>query len=428
MNKGIVKYIHILFSSIFFIFIFDHSANGCDTIKINAFLDSVFIHVESLKKEQNTDSVIFVLSLSLGVIENEKCLHHFRVNELYQQLAYAYQLKLNFEKAEHNYLKSIETLKLYVKEHDMALARCYNLLGNLYVDMGLYYKSDSVYHVVKSMYSKSLGKDHLWMGWIYHNIGRLRIYQGKLRESLPDLNEALRIKIVNVGQDDIDAAGTMVYLGYVYEQLGDVRTAEYYSSKSSEIWISHYGSGSLYHAYAAHNLININLSLGNYKKAEELANTAVELKLKYLGSHHSSLATTYNAMGNIFQVQQNYQTAIENYRKAEQIFLYLKDTANVEFVFVNHNLGVCYLGIKNFELAGFYLKKSLHLKYLANGDENMDYVSTLIHLAEWMVFQNNFAEAEKYMLTAKKYMENNRIDINDNYLLLLALFEKKGLV
>ncbi|MBK6363898.1 MAG: hypothetical protein IPF52_10530 [Saprospiraceae bacterium] len=64
---------------------------------------------------------------------------------------------------------------------------------------------------------------------------------------------------------------------------------------------------------------------------------------------------------------------------------------------------------------------------MANGDENMDYVSTLIHLAEWMVFQNNFAEAEKYMLTAKKYMENNRIDINDNYLLLLALFEKKAL-
>ncbi|MBK6363899.1 MAG: tetratricopeptide repeat protein [Saprospiraceae bacterium] len=200
MNKGIVKYIHILFSSIFFIFIFDHSANGCDTIKINAFLDSVFIHVESLKKEQNTDSVIFVLSLSLGVIENEKCLHHFRVNELYQQLAYAYQLKSNFENAEHNYFKSIEILKQYVGEHDMALARSYNLLGNLYVDMGLYYKSDSVYHVVKSMYSKSLGKDHLWMGWIYHNIGRLRIYQGKLRESLPDLNEALRIKIVNVGQ------------------------------------------------------------------------------------------------------------------------------------------------------------------------------------------------------------------------------------
>ncbi|MBK6784480.1 MAG: tetratricopeptide repeat protein [Saprospiraceae bacterium] len=79
-----------------------------------------------------------------------------------------------------------------------------------------------------------------------------------------------------------------------------------------------------------------------------MANTAVELKLKYLGSYHSSLATTYNAMGNIFQVQQNYQTAIENYRKAEQIFLYLKDTANVEFVFVNHNLGVCYLGIKKF--------------------------------------------------------------------------------
>ncbi len=412
-----------LFLLSLFLFGFGAEIKGCDTLTIHLYIDSVLAVVNVYQKENAHDSSIQLIKKALQFVEEKKCMDDYRTFDLYQRLGHAYYLSTNYPEAEIQFNKVISGRKIHFGEDHINTANGFNMLGNLYVDMGQYAKAESLYNAVKAIYLNKLPEGHLWQGWIYHNIGRLKIFQGKIQESLVDLNQALEIKIENLGDADIDVANTMVYLAYVYGQLGDLKTSEYHASKSAAIWINHYGEGSLYHGYAANNLVEINLRLGNYQKALQLAKTSVELKIKHLGPTHPSVATTYNVMGNVYLDQDMFDPAIDCYHKAMSIFNYNKDTLNVEYAFVNHNIGVCFMGKNNFLLAKTSLEKALRIKAGLNGIDNMDYFSTAIQLSRLYVKEKNYTEYYDELLRAKAYMNANRLEVNENYLLILWLME-----
>ncbi len=64
-------------------------------------------------------------------------------------------------------------------------------------------------------------------------------------------------------------------------------------------------------AQTYNNIRLVEENLGNFQKASEYHEKALEIRIQSLGIHHVDVALTYNNMGNVEESLGNYQKALE---------------------------------------------------------------------------------------------------------------------
>ena len=124
-------------------------------------------------------------------------------------------------------------------------------------------------------------------------------------------------------------------------------------------------------------------TLGDYKKAVEYHNKAVEINEKTLGKEHPSTATSYNNLGLAYYSKGEYERAIEYYEKALAICEKTLGKEHPSTATSYNNLGLAYYSKGEYERAIEYYEKALAIlkRVFPNGHPYIDIVNKSLNIA-----------------------------------------------
>ncbi|RNA69259.1 helix-turn-helix transcriptional regulator [Alteribacter keqinensis] len=130
-----------------------------------------------------------------------------------------------------------------------------------------------------------------------------------------------------------------------------------------------------------------NLSWGeqHLKKAESIFQDIGEIK---------QLTDTYINLGNIYFQRDDYEDALDIYKKAQTLLIYNSDLKTSSFIF--HNIGLVYLHLKNYKKSIEYGNRALALKRKVNTFHS-DLINTIELLARCNLKLENYDMAEIYI-------------------------------
>ena len=116
----------------------------------------------------------------------------------------------------------------------------------------------------------------------------------------------------------------------VYDSLGDYEKAPEYYNKALQIDLKALGPdhpdvGTIYN-----NIGAIYDSLGDYEKALEYMKKALEIHLKALGPDHPDVGTSYNNIAGVYNHLGDYDNALEYMKKAVSIYDNVRSSIGVE--------------------------------------------------------------------------------------------------
>ena len=161
-------------------------------------------------------------------------------------------------------------------------------------------------------------------------------------------------------------------IGIVYDYLGDYDKALEFENKALEIKKEVLGEK---HADTANSYNNIGVvyeELGDYNEALEYHNKALEIRKEVLGEKHTNTATSYNNIGVVYDNLGDYDKALEYFIKALEIFKEVlgenhRDTANSY-----NNIGNVYYNLGDYNEALKLYNKALEIRKEVLGEKHAD--------------------------------------------------------
>jgi signal transduction histidine kinase len=179
------------------------------------------------------------------------------------------------------------------------------------------------------------------------------------------------------------------------------------------------------------DLANFNLKNNNYNLT--LENLQIAIEKAELSRNIEAKADAYSLLGNVYLELKRYSDAIETFNKSISLYQNLAPTANMAYSF--YNLGVCYIGKKEFSKAEKYFKDAEQIY----NDLNIEGARDLINLQKSKVYKakNEFqlassvlnsiiakqdiddtykTKAEAYYILGIIELENSRANLAVNYL------------
>lgn len=178
-------------------------------------------------------------------------------------------------------------------------------------------------------------------------------------------------------------------------------------------------------------LANFNLKNNNYNLT--LENLQIAIEKAELSRNIEAKADAYSLLGNVYLELKRYSDAIETFNKSISLYQTLTPTANMAYSF--YNLGVCYIGKKEFSKAENYFKDAEQIY----NDLNIEGARDLINLQKSKVYKakNEYqlassvlnsiiakqdiddtykTKAEAYYILGIIELENSRANLAVNYL------------
>jgi predicted enzyme related to lactoylglutathione lyase len=117
-----------------------------------------------------------------------------------------------------------------------------------------------------------------------------------------------------------DYATLLNNIGSVYDKIGDYNKALEFYEKALNIRKKVLGTEHPNTATSYNNIGSTYDSMGDYNKALEFYENALNIREKVLGTEHPDTATSYNNIGGVYDSMGDYNKALEFYEKTLQIF------------------------------------------------------------------------------------------------------------
>ena len=154
--------------------------------------------------------------------------------------------------------------------------------------------------------------------------------------------------------------------------LGDFRKAIEYNEKALEINERIFGPEHPQVALSHNNLGTTYGNLGEHQKGLEHLQKALDIRIKVLGADHPDVATGYNNIGTIYSDLGDYDKALEYYRKSLETRRKTFKEENTEFAQLYNNIGIA-LAKQGKEAEGLeYKRKALAIREKVLGDDHPD--------------------------------------------------------
>jgi tetratricopeptide (TPR) repeat protein len=150
------------------------------------------------------------------------------------------------------------------------------------------------------------------------------------------------------------------------------------------------------------DLGNLYNQKGDYDKAIEYYQKAIDIKRNTYGNSHPQYAMTVNYLGLVYYNQKDYETAIEKFREAKQI-MELGKHENLYYASFISNIGDAYKNLGNRDSSKFYYDKSMVFKRKYAGEGSIDYLTQINDIANIHYQKGEYEQALKlYQEAAQK--------------------------
>ena len=192
-----------------------------------------------------------------------------------------------------------------------------------------------------------------------------------------------------------EIAALSANLAFVYDAQGDYEKAEDFYERALEIREKVLGQEHPDTATMYNNLAGVYKTQGDYEKAEEYYLKALKILKKILGQEHPDTATTYNNLAGVYKAQGDYRKAEETYQKALRIREEVLGWEHPSTARTYNNLAGVYKAQGDYGKAEKYYIKALKLAKKVLGQEHPDTATTYNNLAGVYKAQGDYGKAEE---------------------------------
>ena len=208
-------------------------------------------------------------------------------------------------------------------------------------------------------------------------------------------------------------------IGNVCGITGDYNKALDFYNKALEIQEKVLGEEHSDTTCSYNNIGNVYNDLGNYDKALKNHNKALEIRKKILGEEHTDTASSYNNIGNVCNNLGNYDKALKNHNRALEIYKKVLSEESSDTAMSYNNIGCDCYNLGNYDKALECYTNALKTRKKVLGEEHTDTAtsynnigSAYCKLGEYNKALDNFTKALKIQ---EKVLGEEHIDTAMTY-------------
>ncbi|CAF3631419.1 unnamed protein product [Rotaria sp. Silwood1] len=254
-----------------------------------------------------------------------------------------------------------------------------------------------------------------------HTLGELMIYIGKYDHAqqhftLPIQNKQLPQSVIPTNYNSI---------GIVHNEKGEYDKALEYYEKALQIRIQSFPPNHPSLAPTYSNIGSVYNDKGEYDKALEYYKKALAIQMKFLSPYHSSLLTTYNNIGLVYNHKAEYDKALEYYEKALAIEMKSLPSYHPSFANTYTNIGLVYNDKGEYDKALEHYKKALEIQMKGLPPYHPSFATTYTNIGS---VYNRKCEYNKALEYYEKALEIQIKSLPPYHSLLLTTYSNIGFV
>ena len=334
------------------------------------------------------DNVFRYWNEAIEILKENLGNDHIDVALLWTNIGVAYSHTGNYQKAYENYL---ESLPIFRKHNDPSLGQALFNCGNVNNRMGNYRIAIDYQHQALDFYREIEDESEIYSALTYLGLLYDELGDSKLAEQY--YLESLAIKKRILPRDDLNFYYTLGGLGNLYRKRGDVEKAWDYYQQTLKILEANLPPNHFTIAMTYSNLGGIALKRNNWEESERLY---LEGLKRFESAPAEEMYATYLDLGSLYKEKEDYQKAIDYFKKAYQIQLDRFGESHPKLGIAVNNLGQVYVELKNWEKASELLEKGLEIRQTGLPPDHPDIASSFYNLAYLYLSKGELMRALDY--------------------------------
>ncbi len=243
---------------------------------------------------------------------------------------------------------------------------------------------------------------------------------GKYDAALERVGHAEAIFQQVLGDTNIYYANVLQLKGVCFDYKGNYEKAEEYYQKALNIDLKLFGRQHKSVAQLLNNLGIIYMSKGELAQALIVHQEALEVRLKILGENHVEIAQSFGNLGLVYWTKGDYDLAGLFLQKALDVVIKKLGPTDPYVALTYNNLGAVYSRKGDYKRAKMFYEKSLKIRLETIGPEHPDIAASYNNMGEVLYLAGNISLAEEYfekaLLIRLKTLESGHVDIAQSYI------------
>ncbi len=271
-------------------------------------------------------------------------------------------------------------------------------------------------------------KIHLSSPDDYFSEGKMNLSNDKIDLSVSQFNKASELYLQK--NEIIKAASSLIYSAECYRLLGNIPKAHSSLSQMQRIALNKIKENSEVFADFYRTQGTIALMESDNEKAIQSSRKSIDIRIGLNGKKDTSLIFSYNLLGSVYSIMGNYNEALSNYEKAENLTNFTKASNGYEHADILYNIANLYIKKGDYNKALNYQLGSgtiLENLYPGNDKHKLDHYVGLGYLNQLL---GHYSDAIANYDLASNIFATNKIDnpLTESYVMLNkgTLYENMG--
>lgn len=281
-------------------------------------------------------------------------------------------------------------IQLFGRQHIDVASSLLNL-GYCQIEVKDYRKAIPLFLESLQIRKDSLGAFHPKIAQNCQNLGDAYIQLEQLDTAFTYLNQALAVFEHNQQEDHPDVAKIYTGFGNAYTRLGNHKLALDNFEKALKIELKQFQPDS-YRLFPVYNALADNYAAsGDYKKALTYYQNNLHILREHVELNHTHVGLTHNNMGTTLQKIGEFETALDHYNQAVNIFTALNDQHFLGTIY--NNIGNCFWEGEQAKNAIPIYQRSLAIFEDLYGKEHIENASIYYNLGNCLVKEMDYETA-----------------------------------
>ncbi len=346
----------------------------------------------------------------LEIYKNQYGEQHLEYADILSYLSSVYYELNDYKKAEDLQIQCVNITKKERGEKDIAFAQALINLGDFYLKTHQFENAEKNYLTAYNIYQSDNNRKNKFYPYVLNNIGTLYSSLGQFNKAETFYNEAIEINKLLYGEQSYEYANSMLNMGVLYRKKGDFKNAE--KSTIQALTISKQINDNISIMKALSNISVIYTDLGDYQKALQYHNIALNEIAKTYGKQHPYYATNLDNIGAVYFTLNDFDKAYRYYSQAMAIRKKVFGETNLEYAYSINNIANVYAETENYEQAENLFLQALSIISTNYGNKRPQTFSAMQNLATLYNNLGDYDKAETYYLQTLQnqidlYTENN---------------------
>ena len=239
-----------------------------------------------------------------------------------------------------------------------------------------------------------------WERLVSCNCGIAALTDDVVDQRLQYYNRALTLAEKHLGKDHDETGIVTKLLAGHYSDFGDYDRAQELAQRALNIHLANHGEVHR-HVFGDLRLIgSIYRKLGKYDEAIAYRQRALKIISKLWGSTHQEVGNSYKALGGVYADLGEFDKAIELYERAREIHAFYNDEISVTTHMSYFELGKIYMLAGDYEQAKDYFEKALKIRQTMYGKYHGHIVWAHYSIAKACFMERDCENAVKHLRKA----------------------------